>query len=142
MTKLLMTRIDVPGWARPFAMDVDEEFGARFHQAAEAQMAEIHSAAHQLVQRYVDEVADDMLFPDKGRMTGDYYVSELRYDVSKTASFPEEGAHRLSLFVRCLEHPFAQQKIDLDYLGLEVHFLWNEKRASFEATGDVDSSSI
>ncbi|HEX7992125.1 MAG TPA: hypothetical protein VF513_18390 [Stenotrophomonas sp.] len=142
MTKLLMTRIDVPGWARPFAMDIDAEFGARLHQAAESQMAEIHAAAHQLVQRYVDDVADDMLFPDKGRMTGDYYVSELRYDVSKTDFFPEAGAHRLSLFVRCLEHPFVQQQTDLDYLGLEVHFLWNEESASFEATGDIDSSSI
>lgn len=142
MTRRLMKRIDVPGWARPFATDVDAEFGARFHQAAESQMAEIHAAAHVLVQRYVDEVADDLLFPDKGRMTGDYYVSELRYDVLRTDSFQKEEAHRLSLFVRCLEHPSAQQQIDLDYLGLEVHFLWNEESASFEATGDIDSSSI
>lgn len=60
MTKLLMTRIDVPCWARPFATDIDAEFGARLHQAAESQMTQIHAAAHQLVQRYVDEVASTL----------------------------------------------------------------------------------
>lgn len=142
MTILLMKRIAVPGWARPFATDIDAEFGAQLHQAAQSQMAEIHVAAHRLVQRYVDEVADGTPFPDKRRMTGDYYVSEMRYDVSRTDCFPEAGEHRLSLFARCLEYPFAQQQTDLDYLGLEVHFLWSEERARFDATGDIDSSSI
>lgn len=137
-----MKKIDVPGWARPFATDIDAEFGAKPHQAAQSQMTEIHIAAHRLVQSYVDDLCDDALFPDKARLTGEYYVSELRYGVSRNGPLLEKGAHRLSLFARCIEQPFAQQQADLDYLGLEVHFLWSEERERFEPTGDIDSSSI
>ena len=142
MTKLLMKRIEVPGWARPFAMDSDGEFEERVHQAAQLQMGEIHATAHGLIQHYLDEVSAGTSFPETERMTGDYYISEHRYSVSVSGVRQEMSEHRLGVFARCLEHPFVQHQTDFDYLGLEVHFLWNYESEKFEATGDVDSSSI
>lgn len=142
MTKLLMTKIDVPSWARPFAIGIDTEFEGRVYQAAQSQMSDIQRAAHRLIQRYLDEVSAGMQFPEKTRMTGDYYISEQRYGISVSSVRREASEHRLSLFVRCLEHPFAQHQTDFDYLGLEIHFLWNEENGKFEATDDIDSSSI
>ena len=142
MTKLLMTKIDVPSWARPFAIDIDTEFEGRVYQAAQSQMGDIQESAHRLIQRYLDEVSADTPFPEKARMTGDYYISEQRYGLSASSVRQEASEHRLGLFARCLEHPFAQLQTDFDYLGLEVYFLWNEESGKFEATDDIDSSSI
>lgn len=137
-----MKRIEVPGWARPFAMYIDGEFEERVYQAAQSQMGEIHATTHDLIQCYLDEVSTGTSFPEAERMTGDYYISEHRYSVLVRSVRQDASEHRLGVFACCLEHPFVQHQTDCDYLGLEVHFLWNHEIEKFEASGDVDSSSI
>ncbi|MCL2309992.1 MAG: hypothetical protein FWC42_09085 [Proteobacteria bacterium] len=102
------------------------------------------------VQTYVDDFAvttdsgsDD--FPIADRLSGDYYIACESYWVQDEPWFPRVGRERtycFSVMARCLEHPQAPHQTDLDYLGLEVHFLWNVASSEFMFTGDVDSSSI
>lgn len=141
MTLPRMVRIDTPHWARPFLEQVDEGFDEQVHARIRRDWAQLQATVHGLVGDHVDEVSEEDGFPTRSRLTGQYYLSGGCFLVHDRGG--QAGAvYGVSVLARCLEHPFVAGQVDLDYLGLEFHFLWNPDQQRLEPTGDIDSSVI
>jgi hypothetical protein len=138
-----------PSWARPFERSVDDEFGQAEFEELQKQYGSVLQMVHEAIQAYVDDSAltfesEDVGFPSRNRMTGEYYIGVESYWVNDEPWFAAVGRsreYRFSLMAHCLEHPFMPDQEDRDYLGLEVHFIWIPAEMRFEFLG-VDSSSI
>jgi hypothetical protein len=149
---LHMTQIAVPGWARELTVEVDEDFGEEEYRRLSAHREQILDAVHEAVEQYVNDenYAYDDQFPQRNKMTGEYYISSEGYSIYTERTPPRRGERqwrfgpkqwRFSLSAHCLEKRWLDNQTDFDYLGLEVHFLWEpvEQRITF---GGIDSSSI
>jgi len=145
-----MTRIEPPAWAYPFHRSVDDSF-EETHLSAILDMRDaLLAVVHDAVQGYID---DDSLtfdaetdgFPSRDRLTGEYYIGAEHFGVQDEPWIQRVGrkrTHTFSFEVRCLEHRRTENQQDLDYLGLEVHFIWDPVSATFTSHGDIDSSAI
>lgn len=147
-----MKRAPRPEWARNVTVTVDEKFGQEQYQAISEYRQEILVAVQQAVEQYVndDDVVSDMsghVFPDRSKMTGEYYISDEGYstrDIKYHGSKPPSHTGKRYLFslaAHCLEKPWYGEQTDLDYLALEIHFEWKPIEQQVLFMG-VDSSSI
>jgi len=145
---LHMTRIALPEWARGFILEVDEQFGEEEYRRLSTHRVQILDAVQEAVEQYINDdncVTDGGLFPQRDRMTGEYYISSERYSIYREP-LPQrerwgERQWAFSFSAHCLEKRWLDSQTDFDYLGLEVHFLWEPagQRITF---GGTDSSSI
>lgn len=99
------------------------------------------SVVHGAVTEYVNDpdlVCDlEGHFPQKERLTGEYYVGNEYYET-------EVGPvhYIISIQTRFMEKPWLPNQSDFEYLGLEVWLAcYPEKDWEFSVTG-IDSSSI
>jgi hypothetical protein len=71
------------------------------------------------VEEYVNDdnlcFTDGENFPDRNRLTGEYYVTDESYEYSA-----EDGLCVVSLSVHCLEHPWLPDMVNVDYLGFLI----------------------
>ncbi len=150
MTMLTTKRVPVPGWARPFALSREEEFDEQEFNRCSAHHGEVLQAVQEAVERYVndDEVVNEEqpLFPQRARLTGEYYISEENYSLYLGPAYPpirpEERRYTLSVFVRCLEKQWLENQTDFDYLGLELFFWWEPGEQKFQYIGDIEPQVI
>ncbi|WP_374334631.1 hypothetical protein [Leeia sp.] len=142
-------RIPRPDWARDAEPDRHDAFPTEAYLCILQQRDAILQAVDMAVASYLNDAdltvaheADG--FPARSRLTGAYYLSEEHYWVSGAPWFARQGQTRslcFSIMVHCLEHPWHPGQVDTDYLGLEIHFQWDEASDAFQQDG-VDSSSI
>lgn len=146
-----MRRIPTPEWSRNVTVTVDKDFGEEEYQAVCTHRQETLAAVQRAVEQYVnDDLAlgtDEKFFPERSKMTGEYYISDegysttdIQYHSNKPPSHTEKR-YRFSLMARCLEKPWHGEQTDFDYLGLEIHFEWKPVEQQVFFMG-VDSSSI
>jgi len=76
-------------------------------------------------------------FPSTQRLTGDYYIGDLHYDLD-----PDTARHRVSVLVRCLAQPLPDQSHPDDYLGLEIWLEFAPDQPIFSVYRNTDSSVI
>ena len=129
-----VSQIEVPAWARRLQVHlegVSESDFATLQRHRAALVASVHSA----VEKWLDGVGENAPFPDRAKLTGNFYVGDELYERG------DEGSIRISIFCRCLERPKLGSGREDDYLGLEVWLNYVEGSATFEVS-DIDSSSI
>ena len=151
---LTTKRIPVPDWARPFAILREQEFGEQEFSRCSSHHDEVLEAVQEAVQQYVNDdenvfSKEQGHFPQRDRLTGEYYIGSETYDVYEEQRYPHEELgqraerkYRLSVEVRCLEKQWISHQTDFDYLGLEVIFWWEPEDGKFRYIGDVEPSSI
>ena len=144
---LKMQVIPIPVWNRPYERTVDPAFGAVEYERVFAQRSLIMGMVQVVVEGYINckpvtfNSAKDG-FPSRDRLTGDYYVSSESYWIKEDTDNFNGRQYCFSIMAHCLEHSQFPEQIDQDYLGLEIHFVWQPSFGWFEFYGDVDSSSI
>ena len=138
--------IPSPDWARETSVSVADKFGHGEYERLSVQRQEVLDTVQRAVQQYVNDDAltsdgDDGLFPQRQKLTSEYYISGEHYWVYTEQRPPHRGErqYRFSLMTRCLEKPRHenQQDSDADYLGLEVHFEWQPDEQTVVFYGDV-----
>ena len=148
---LTMKCVPVPGWARPFALSREEEFGEQEFRQATAHHGEMLEVVQEAVQQYADDdervfSEEQQLFPQRTRLTGEYYIGREDYSIYQGPVHPpirpEERKHMLSVMVRCLEKQWIENQTDFDYLGLEVFFWWEPAEQKFQYVGDIEPQVI
>ena len=140
MTQLLMHQIEPPKWSREPIHEVNGDFDLAVLDQIFKHLAMVLEQVQRAVQAYLDEEPDDELFPRKERMSGEFYPGDISFQLQ--ASQTGTPVHRFSIQARCLEKQEYVPTPDRDYLGLEVHFVWDPLTCSAVFEGDVDSSSI
>lgn len=144
---LKMQAIPIPMWTRPFERKVDPTFGIVEYERVFAQRNLIMGMVQVVVEGYINcksvtfNSAKDG-FPSLDRLTGDYFVSSEFYWVKENTDYFNGRQYCFSVMTHCLEHLRSSEHLDQDYLGLEIHFVWQPSLGWFEFYGDVDSSSI
>ncbi len=141
-----------PEWARRVAPTVEAEFGEEEYRAVFMHRAEILAAVQEAVEQYIND--DDVTsnesrrsFPERRKLTGEYYIGEENYWVSTVKYHGDrpptpQAQYLFSLMARCLEEPWLEGQTDLDYLSLSVLFEWDPAAQQVSSTCDVDSSRI
>ena len=129
-----VSQIEVPTWARRPQVQLEgvsesELAAIRVHRAA------LVAAVQSAVEKWLNDVGENALFPDRAKLTGNFYVGDELYERG------EEGNIRISIFCCCLERPQPLTDREDDYLGLEVWLNYVEGSVTFEVS-DIDSSSI
>ena len=136
--------IPLPSWARAPHVEVEPAFGRTEHARIEAQRDALLKALDEAVTNWVATHARAEGFPSRDRLSGAYYVSDEHYWVNDEPWFEKAGRSRevrFAIFVRCLEKTTATNRVDCDYLGLELQFSWDAEAGKFAWEG-IDSSSI
>lgn len=140
MSKFRLTRIAPPDWGARLSLNLTDVTDAEY-AAIQRYRESMLQAVHHEVETYLNTPGlfdEGKGFPDRLRMTGEYYISAESYD-----AHPDEGWFQISVFCRCLERPKAGLARDDDYLGLEVWLKCEPGRwSSFEIFRNTDSSSI
>ena len=140
-----MICIETPVWASELEIKVAPEFESTEHAKLQIHHGEIIKQIQQAVQQAIEEaVASGDSFPDAAKLTGEYYLLSEFYYVQDAPWFEKVGRKRQYCFsfeVHCLEHIWYEKQVDQDYLGLEIHFIWQPDSSSFSFAG-VDSSSV
>lgn len=136
-----MTLVPKPAWARPHDVSLFDMWLSTYHR--------IQQHRDQLlehVQREVEDYlntpglyceGDEDSFPNRSRMTGEYYISNESYRQHVGPAWVQIGVQ-----CHCLEKPWLPSRVDRDYLGLHVWIKCTEEDWSFEVNGNTDSSSI
>lgn len=143
-----MKRISVPDWARPFSILREQEFDELEFNRCLPHRAEVVQAVQEAVQQFAndDEKVFSEDFPQRTRLTGEYYISNENYSLYTGPIYPpirpEERKHTLSVFVRCLEKQWIENQTDFDYLGLELFFWWEPAEQKFQYIGDIEPQVI
>ncbi len=142
MASLTLAQVPVPDWARPYALSISADFGELNFKAICQHKHTILDTLHAALADYLDAVSPDQTFPDKAKLSGEYYIAAETYWVWRhpnpiAAQAPE---YRFSFMAHLLqtESPI----VDRDYLGLEVHFVWDDHSRQVVFYGDIDASSI
>lgn len=137
LTELRVVRIYPPQWARPARFDGTAPRAVR--QDVLNRAGKILRLVHGCVSDYLNDdslcFADGENFPDRNRLTGEYYVGNL--------SVVEDGAgaYQVSIRARCLEKSQLSSDESQDYLGLEVRLFCPGIGQPFEFMG-ADSQSL
>ena len=142
-----MYLIPTPHWARPFERKIEPEFGDMEFQRVFVHYDKILSIVQMTVEAYINGdffavETEKEGFPARERLTGEYYVGSESFVAGRDDSYFGDWHYGFSLMARCLEHRSPPNQINQDYLGLEVHFIWQPNFGWFEFYGDVDQSAI
>ena len=139
-SSLRMRRIEPPSWARSRETRI-EDLPPETHDAIQRERDALLEFVHREVQEYIDDPGlcfPDTSFPNRTRLTGEYYIGGESYFVD-----PDACRVRISVKCRCLGGPKPGVPRDDDYLGLEVWLTCNLGRSPrFEVYRNTDSASI
>jgi hypothetical protein len=112
------------------------------YHAIQQRRQQMLDIVHQEVEAYLNtpglygEAGDDM-FPDRSRMSGEYYVSDESYTGHVGPVWIQVG-----ITCHCLGKPSRPGQEDRDYLGLEVWLRCDPTDWSFIVFRNTDSSTI
>ena len=141
MPKFRITRLELPGWAQQPDTDFNNIRLSDYH-AIQQHRKQMLDVVHQEVEAYLNtpslytEGGDDV-FPDRSRMSGEYYVGDESYTGHVGPVWIQVG-----ITCRCLEKPSRPGQEDRDYLGLEVWVRCDPPNWSFTIFRNTDSSAI
>ena len=142
MASLTLIPVPVPDWARPYSPSISPDFGEANVRAISQYKHILLDTLHAAVAEYLDALSPEQTFPDKTQLSGEYYIADQAYWLSRHPNpmARQEPAHRFSFMVHLLQttSPIA----DRDYLGLEVHFVWDSRSQQVIFHGDIDQSAI
>ena len=136
-----MTQVELPAWARRPDAHLDNMRLSNYH-AIQQHRARMLEAVHREVESYLNtpglyvEGSEDG-FPNRSRMSGEYYVSHESYTGHVGPVWIQVG-----IMCHCLEKPSRAGREDRDYLGLEVWLRCDSADWSFEVFRNTDSSAI
>jgi hypothetical protein len=135
-----MTLIPAPAWADPPRIML-RDMWLDDYEAIQEHRDRLVAAVHKAVEKYLNTrglsfTSDEDGFPNRTRMTGEYYLSDEYYEGNRPDGF------KINVHCRCLEKPWQPGATEPDdYLGLDVWLLCKPKRWTFTVQA-VDSSSI
>ena len=141
LPRFRMTRIELPGWSgRPDA-HLDNMRLSDYH-AIQQRRQQMLDAVHQEVEAYLNTPgmygdSGDDTFPDRSRMSGEYYVSDESYAGHVGPVWIQVG-----IMCHCLDKPSRPRQGGRDYLGLEVWLRCDPALWSFTVFRNTDSSAI
>jgi hypothetical protein len=136
-----MTRIEAPSWAtqpRLEIMNVSVAEFARIQTHRRRMLAHVNRELEAYLndsRLYFTGTADG--FPNRDRMTGEYYLGGESYIAHADPTWFQIG-----VMCHCLEQPWGPFVRVKDYLGLEVWLRCTPRRWSFSVFRNTDSSSI
>jgi hypothetical protein len=141
VAKFRMTRIDPPGWATQPDLGITLVTVAEY-AAIQRRRDRMLRAVHREVEAYLNDprlyfTGDEDGFPDRDRLTGEYYIGGEAYIAHADPTWFQIG-----VICRCLERPRGRGGRADDYLGLEVWLRCEPGRWSFTVFRNTDSSSI
>ena len=135
-----MKQIPPPDWAPKPGIEMDGLTNAEY-AAIQAHRGQLLGVVHQELEEYLNAqglYSEGESFPDRLRMTGEYYIGSENYLRQGTT-----GWIQISIMCRCLEGPKNGLHRHDDYLGLEV---WLRclpgKLLLFDVFRNTDSSAI
>jgi hypothetical protein len=136
-----MQRIEVPSWARRPDVWLHGMRLSDYH-AIQQHRDRLLDAVHQEVELYLNAndlcfVADEDGFPNRSKMSGEYYIGSESYAAQAGLIW-----YQISVACRCLEKPVRTHQSDFDYLQLEVWLRCDPADWSFTVFRNTDSSSI
>jgi hypothetical protein len=137
-----MRSIPTPDWARKPKTKV----GADAQPAVElfeTRMVEVREFLQKEVEDFVNDpdqcfLNEDDGFPVKERLSGQYYLSDIRYQ--KVFCY-ERIQYQMWVMIRCLENQWIANQTDFDYLGLEAILILSDDSEVLEFDG-FNTSSI
>jgi hypothetical protein len=135
-----VTRIPVPDWAPPYARgqtSFADGFTEEHYNAVQPHREAILALVDRTVAEYLDRYSFDDGFPQRDRLTGEYYVGGEYY---RRSGEPYPG-YTVNVHVRCLKKPQPPRVIHSDYLGLDVRVYLDERDGSLHVHA-TDSSVI
>ena len=140
MSKFRMTRIEPPDWATQPDLSITSITVAEY-RAIQRHRDKLLRFVHSEVEAYLNTpglCGEGDSFPDRLRMTGDYYIGAESYIAQRDPAW-----FQISVMCRCLEQAKAGVEREGDYLGLEVWLKCVPGRwSAFEVFRNTDSSSI
>ncbi|MDB6175562.1 MAG: hypothetical protein JWL59_4873 [Chthoniobacteraceae bacterium] len=112
------------------------------YQAIQQRRHKMLDIVHQEVEAYLNTPGlygedENCMFPNRSRMSGEYYVIDESYTGHVGPVWIQVG-----ITCRCLEPPSRSEQQDRDYLGLEVWLRCDPKTWSFKIFRNTDSSAI
>jgi hypothetical protein len=136
-----MTRVELPGWARPPEVDLDDMRLSDYH-AIQRHRGSMLELVHREVEAYLNTPGlfverDEDGFPNRSRLSGEYYVSDESYTGHVGPVWIQIG-----ITCHCLERAPPSGFEARDYLGLEVWLRCDPKDWSFSVFRNTDSSAI
>ncbi|MBL8797032.1 MAG: hypothetical protein JNM56_24230 [Planctomycetia bacterium] len=136
-----MTRIEPPAWATQPALHIGD-VAVSDYASIQRRREQLLRVVHQAVEDYLNDpqlyfTDDNEGFPNRERLTGQYYVADESYTAHEDPAWFQIG-----VMCRCLERPRGRSKQAGDYLGLEVWLKCVPGRWSFSVFRNTDSSSI
>jgi hypothetical protein len=138
-----MTLIEPPDWAIQPDLSITAVTVADY-AAIQQRRDRMPAAVHQEVEAYLNDPRlyvvgdqDQDSFPNRDRMTWEYYIGSESY-----IAHTDPGWFQISIQCRCLKHPWGPVKRPSDYLGLEVWLKCVSGRWAFSVFRNTDSSSI
>jgi hypothetical protein len=136
-----MMRVELPGWARRPDAHLDNMRLSDYH-AIQQRRGQMLDVVHREVEAYLNTPGlygegGDGMFPDRSRMSGEYYVSDESYTGHVGPVWIQVG-----VICHCLEEPARPGQENRDYLGLEVWLRCDPNDWSFAVFRNTDSSAI
>lgn len=142
MARFRMKRIDRPRWANVPDIWLNEIRLADF-EVIRTRRDRMLKVVHKEIESYLNteglyyDDPEDEGFPNRVRMTGDYYISDESYAVDD-----DTGGFLISIRCHCLGRRVAKNRRPDDYLGLEVWLRCEPPRWTFTVFRNTDSSVI
>ena len=141
MPTFRMTRVEPPDWARRPEVHLDR-MRLGDYDAIRRRRAQMLDVVHGEVEAYLNTpglcgegVGDG--FPDRSRLSGEYYVGYESYTGHVGPVWIQVG-----VTCRCLEKRSVAGREDRDYLGLDVWLRCDPNDGSFAVFRNTDSSAI
>ncbi len=154
MAKFRMTRIEPPPWATQPDLAI-EGVSVSDYRAIQRRRDRLLKAVHRTVEEYLNDPrlyfsAGEDGFPNRDRLTGEYYIGGESYAIPRVRIKPNEkpstarplGWIQICVRCRCLESAGADGGHPSDYLGLDVWLRCDPGKGTFSVFRNTDSSSI
>lgn len=153
LPKFRMTRIEPPPWATQPDLRI-EGVSVSEYAAIQQRRERLLKTVHRAVEGYLNDPrlyfsGGEEGFPQRDRMTGEYYIGGESYAIPKVRIKPNESPLKatpldwiqIRVGCRCLESRGADEERD-DYLGLDVWLRCDPGKWTFSMFRNTDSSSI
>lgn len=140
LTDLDIRQIERPSWAREPKTTFSGEFSQQQKAFVQAQQPRLSEAICLIVTREIENTSfsgepHDFAFPDRIWMTGQYYISDERYEM--------EGGFSFSCSIKCcfLEKSWFEDQENFDYLGEGIFVNFDVESMSFDVKGAAGNIS-
>jgi hypothetical protein len=134
-----MTCVPAPDWADPAEVWL-YDIRLSNYQAIQEYRPRMLEAVHEAVEKYLNTrglyFSSDDYFPNRKRMTGEYYLGDESYHGNVSGGF------KISVYCRCLQKAWLPEQTGPDdYLGLNVWLFCAPGKWSFKVEA-TDSSAL